>query len=154
MSARRRIAAAAAAVATIAAGGLGACTTEPGSTEAFCREVRKAPSLEAVLNRFSETDPDVLAERIDRARDAYEALAEAAPSEIDAETDDVVALVDEVLTAVEDHPTDPAAAADQLREAMADHPDAEASQAAVSEFALTECGVTLDPTLPTEGVGD
>ena len=111
-------------------------------------------SLEAALTRFSEADPDVLAERIDQARDAYDALADAAPSEIDAETDDVVALVDEVLTAVEDHPTDPEAAADQLRDAMADHPDAAASQATVSEFAKTECDVTLDPTLPEGGTGN
>lgn len=149
---RRIVAAALAATATV--GALAGCTTEPGSTEAFCLEVRKVPSLEAALTRFSEADPDVLAERIDQARDAYDALADAAPSEIDAETDDVVALVDEVLTAVEDHPTDPEAAADQLRDAMADHPDAAASQAAVSEFAKTECDVTLDPTLPEGGTGN
>ena len=139
------------ALAAVLATAAAACTNDPGSVDSFCHEVQTMPSLEAALTRFSETDPAELAERIDQARAAYEDLAEAAPSEIDAETDDVVEVVDEVLTAVEDHPTDPAAAADQLRDAMADHPDAAASQAAVSEFAKTECDVTLDPTLPEGG---
>jgi hypothetical protein len=145
---RRTVALVALAVAVAPSG----CSRSSGSTEAFCREVRQVPALESVLNRFSEADPDLLADRIAKARAAYERLADAAPGEIRDETAQVVELVDAVLQAVEDHPSDPAAAADQLREAVADQPEAERSRAEVAAFAQERCDVRLDPTLaPSSG---
>jgi hypothetical protein len=128
------------------------CSRSKGSTEAFCAQVKQVPSLESVLDRFSEADPAVLADRIVKARHAYDDLADAAPGEIRDEARDVVALVDAVLQAVEDHPTDPAAAAKQLRAEVADHPKATASRQKVAAFAQDECHVRLDPTLaPSSG---
>ena len=124
-----------------------ACTGTTGSAEDFCDEVAKVPALEAVLARFSEADPQVLQDRIDRARAAYEALAEAAPDAIDDETDQVVELVDAILASVEDHPTDPAAAANQLRRVVAQHAEVDQARAKVTEYAQDECGIRLDPTL-------
>jgi hypothetical protein len=112
--------------------------------------VAKVPSLESVLSRFSETDPEVLTERIANARTSYAELAAAAPSAIDSETDSVVALVDDVLDAVEANPDDPAKAAEQLRDAMATHENVDAAQTAVTAYALDECGVRLDATLGDE----
>ncbi|MEZ5139766.1 MAG: hypothetical protein R2702_19135 [Acidimicrobiales bacterium] len=144
--------AAVAALALVLAATSAGCTDDGGSTASFCAQVRQVPALETVLARFDETDPDVLADRIDKARAAYDALADAAPGDVRDETASVVALVDEVLDAVTDHPTDPAAAADQLRRAVADHPEAEQARAKVASFAQRECDVRLDPTLaPSEG---
>ena len=125
------------------------CTSDSGSETAFCDAVTQVPALESVLARFNEADPDLLQDRIDKARGAYEDLARAAPSEIDAEADDVVDVVDQILLAVEENPTDPAKAADQLRTAMADHPEIDRSRAKVTAYAQTECGVRLEPTLGT-----
>lgn len=123
------------------------CGGDEGSTASFCAEVAEVPALETVLARFSEADPQVLQDRIDRARSAYEDLADAAPEAIASETDEVVKLVDEVLAAVEDHPSDPAAAADQLRVVMAEHEGVDAARRDVAAFAQEECDLRLDPTL-------
>ena len=130
-----------------AAVAMSSCTDDGGATEDFCAEVQSLPSLESVLSRFSDADPDVLAERIDQAREAYHDLADAAPTEVAAATEDVVDLVDAILDAVADHPEDPAAAADQLRAAVAEHPEVETSRAEVAAFAEGRCDVELDPTL-------
>ena len=129
---------------------LAGCTSDSGSTEEFCTQVEKVPALESALARFSETDPDILTDRIAKARDSYDALAEAAPPEIADETEQVVSLVHAILDAVEEHPTDPAKASAQLRKAMADHEAVDADRAKVAAFAQDECGVQLDATL-TEG---
>jgi hypothetical protein len=129
--------------------GPAACSDDDGSVEAFCAEVEALPALESVLSRFSEADPDQLADSIERARASYRDLVDAAPDEIRGETDAVVALVDDVFDAVERHPDDPEAAADELRAAMADHPDVEQARTAVAGYAEAECGVELDPTLGT-----
>ncbi len=126
---------------------LAGCTDDGGATGDFCAEVKALPSLEAVLSRFSDSDPDVLDERIEQARDAYHQLADAAPTEVAAATEDVVDLVDAILDAVADHPDDPTAAADQLRAAVAEHPDVEASRTKLAAFAEDRCDVELDPTL-------
>ena len=138
--------------AILASGVLAGCSRSSGSTEAFCTQVEKVPALEAVLARFSEADPDVLSDRIAKARTAYDALADAAPDEIADETDQVVSLVDDILTAVEQHPTDPAKASAQLRAAMAQHKGVEADRAKVTAYAKEQCGVQLDATLG-DGVG-
>lgn len=142
-----RSAAVSLAVALVAALGIAGCSSSSGSQEAFCAQVAQVPALESVLARFSEADPDVLADKIDKARAAYEELAAAAPGEIDDEVDEVVAMVDATLEAVEDHPDDPAAAADQLREAVADRPDLDDARTKVAAYAQDECDVRLDPTL-------
>ena len=91
-------------------GAVAGCTDDSGSTEAFCAQVKQVPALESVLSRFSEADRDVLADRIEKARTAYEELAETAPKAIADETDQIVSLVEAILDAVEEHPTDPAKA--------------------------------------------
>lgn len=131
-------------------GAVAGCTDDSGSTEAFCAQVKQVPALESVLSRFSEADRDVLADRIEKARTAYEELAETAPKAIADETDQIVSLVEAILDAVEEHPTDPAKASAQLRRAMADHKGVDADRAKVAAFAQDECGVQLDATL-TEG---
>lgn len=137
----------AAAALALLAGLASGCTSDGGSTQAFCTQVRKVPSLESVLSRFSEAEPDVLDERIEKARVAYAALAEAAPKAIDDETDEVVSLVDDILDAVQQHPSDPAKASSQLRKAMADHEGVDADRVKVAVYAQEKCDVTLDPTL-------
>jgi hypothetical protein len=124
-----------------------ACSGPSGSKEAFCEEVSQVPALESVLARFSEADPEVLQDRIDRARAAYEELADAAPGAIRDDADAVVGLVDEILAAVEDHASDPAAAADQLRDVMDEHEGVDRARQQVATYAQDECGVRLDPTL-------
>ncbi|WP_421119246.1 hypothetical protein ACE2AJ_18050 [Aquihabitans daechungensis] len=130
--------------------GLGACTEDSGSTEAFCTRVKEVPALESVLARFSEADPDVLADRIAKARSAYDDLADAAPPEIADETDEVVSLVNDILDAVEQHPTDPAKASAQLRTAVAAHEGVASDRSKVADYAQDECDVQLDAAL-TEG---
>ena len=127
-----------------------ACTNDGGSPEEFCAQVKKVPALEAVLARFSEADTDLLDDRIAKAREAYDDLAAAAPSEIDDETDQVVSLVNDILDAVEQNPDDPAKASSQLRKAMADHEGVDADRAKVAAYAKEQCDVQLDATL-TEG---
>lgn len=127
-----------------------ACTDESGSAKAFCAQVKEVPALESVLARFSEVDADLLADRIDKARAEYDALAEAAPDAIDEETDQVVSLVNDILDAVEQHPTDPAKASAQLRKAVAEHQGIDDDRAKVAAYAQQRCDVQLDATL-TEG---
>lgn len=147
----RTAAGAFAAALLLASAGLAACTDDAGSAEAFCTEVKQVPSLESVLARFSEADPDVLADRIAKARAAYDELAAAAPPEIEEETERVVALVDATLDAVEDHPDDPAKASAQLRKAVAGLDGVEADRTAVADYAQTTCDVQLDATLEESG---
>src|SRR4051812_43065495 len=142
-----RPAAAAALVAILVAVALSGCTHSSGSTAKFCAQVRKVPALESVLARFSEADPDVLRDRIDKARSAYDSLETDAPSEIAGDTKAVVSLVDDVLDAVEQNPSDPAKAAAQLRTAMARHQGVEAKRAKLTAYARTTCDVQLDATL-------
>ncbi len=123
------------------------CSKETGSTKAFCAQVKQVPALETVLDRFSEADPDALADRIEKARTAYDDLADAAPAQIADETDQVVSLVDAILEAVEQHPTDPAKASAQLRKAVAAHKGVDADRAEVAAFAQRHCDVRLDATL-------
>src|SRR3954451_17497055 len=103
-----RSAAAIATSALLALAVLSGCTHSTGSVEKFCAQVRKVPALESVLARFSEADPDVLQDRIDKARSAYDSLEADAPSDIAGSTKAVVSLVDDVLDAVEQNPSDPA----------------------------------------------
>ena len=126
---------------------LSGCSRSSGSTEKFCAKVKQVPALESVLARFSEADPDVLADRIAKARAAYASLEAAAPSEIDGETAQVVSLVDDILASVEDHPDDPVKAATQLRKAMVHHKGVEADRAKVAAYAKQQCGVQLDAAL-------
>ncbi|HWJ96759.1 MAG TPA: hypothetical protein VNQ33_01290 [Acidimicrobiales bacterium] len=130
-------------LATAAAG----CSKHSGSTAEFCTRVKQVPALETVLDRFSEADPGALADRIDKARTAYDDLADAAPKQIAEATDQVVGLVDAVLDAVEQHPTDPAKASAQLRKAVAARKGVEADRAEVAAFAQEHCDVRLDATL-------
>ncbi|MFN8019279.1 MAG: hypothetical protein U0P45_14320 [Acidimicrobiales bacterium] len=126
---------------------LSACTKDSGSTAEFCTQVQAVPSLETVVTRFSETDPAVLDDRIDRARAAYHDLEDAAPKEIHGDTAEVVAVVDAVLDAVAAHPSDPAKATDALRTEVKRHPKVGAARARVVRYAKAECDVTLDGTL-------
>ena len=139
------------AAALVLAAAAGACTEDRGSTKAFCTQVKQVPALETVLDRFSEADPGVLADRIEQARDAYDDLAAAAPDQIAEETDEVVSLVDATLDAVEEHPTDPAQASAQLRKAVAAHKGVESARAEVAAFAQDKCDVRLDATLTGAG---
>ena len=123
------------------------CSRSSGSTEKFCAKVKQVPALESVLARFSEADPDVLADRIVKARAAYASLEAAAPSEIDGETAQVVSLVDDILASVEQHPDDPVKASAQLRKAMVRHKGVEADRAKVAAYAKEHCDVQLDPAL-------
>ncbi|WP_426572081.1 hypothetical protein [Aquihabitans sp. McL0605] len=133
--------------ALVGAAALVGCSHPTGSKAKFCAQVRKVPALESVLAHFSETDPDVLNDRITKARAAYDQLTEDAPSAIDVQTDQVVKLVDDILDAVEQHPTDPAKAAAQLRKAVAVDKQVGAARTKVAAYAKTECGVQLDATL-------
>jgi hypothetical protein len=133
--------------AIVVALGPGACADDDGSVEEFCAELKALPALESVLSRFSEADPEQLADSIERARSAYHDLEDAAPGAIHNETQTVVNLVDEVLDAVDRNPDDPQAAADEVRSAMDEHPDVEPARTAVARYAEAECKVELDPTL-------
>ena len=134
-------------VAALLVTGAAGCTDDGGSTTAFCARVKEVPALETVLDRFTEADPTVLDDRIEKARTAYDDLAEAAPKQIADETDSVVDLVDEILDAVQQNPTDPDKASDQLRKAVAAHQGIDADRAAVAAFAQDHCDVQLDATL-------
>ncbi len=146
-----RPAALALAASLLLATALGACTKDSGSKAEFCARVKEVPALESVLARFSEADADVLADRIAKARAAYDDLANAAPPKIADETDEVVSLVNDILDAVEQHPTDPAKAAARVRTAMAEHKGVAADRAEVADYAQDECGVQLDATLTQGG---
>lgn len=122
-----------------------ACSDDGGSVEAFCDEVRRVPSLESVVSRFNEVEPTNLADRIAKAREAYQRMADAAPSAIDGQADAVVALVEEVLDAIEAHPDDPEAAAEAVRTAMADHEGVADDRDELVTYAEAECDVVLDP---------
>ena len=136
-----------ASLAVVGAAGLGACSKDGGSKAEFCAQVQVVPSLETVIARFSETDPAVLDDRIDRARAAYHDLEDAAPKEIHGDTAEVVAVVDEVLDAVAAHPSDPAKATAALRAKVKQHPKVGAARARVVRYAKAECDVVLDGTL-------
>lgn len=148
-----RRAALALATSVLLAAAASGCSKPSGSTEAFCAQVKRVPSLETVLDRFSEAEPAALSDRIEKARTAYDDLAEAAPKQIAEATDQVVSLVDALLDAVEEHPTDPAKASAQARKAVAAHKGVEADRAEVAAFAQDRCDVRLDATLTGGSTG-
>ena len=131
--------------------GLGACSKEGGSQEAFCRDLRKVPTLESVVADYADSDPDELQHRLDEARDAFDQLRSSAPEEIDGDVDEMVALVDDVLDAVERHRDDPDAVAKDLRTAMKGRLGAAKASLRVAAYGATKCNVTLNPAeLPPE----
>lgn len=123
------------------------CSRDHGSQEAFCKEIKRVPSLDTVVEGFSDADPQELSARLKAANASYAALQKAAPKEIRSQVGEVEDLVDVVTQAVEDHHDDPEAAAAQVRRAMASHPDAKTATVAVAKYAKTNCDVDLNPTL-------
>lgn len=117
-----------------------------GSDEAFCAQLADTPALSTVIERFTNTSPGDLEQRLDEAAGAYADLRSSAPGAIDDEVDTLVDLVDAVIGAVRANPDDPVAAADQVRSVMADHPDAESASEAVTTYASTTCGIELATT--------
>ena len=81
---RRAIAALAAATLLVAGA---SCTRDKGSDEAFCKEIRRTPTLESVVTGFAEADPEELATRLDAARDDYGRLRSSAPSGVRSDVD-------------------------------------------------------------------
>jgi hypothetical protein len=128
-----------------------ACSRDKGSDEAFCKEVKRTPTLESVVSGFADADPEELATRLDAARDAYGRLRRSAPSGVRGDVGPVVDLAEEVIAAVDDHHDDPEAVAAAVREAVDRHEDAEASSARVAAYAKKACGVDLNPVV--EGGG-
>ncbi|QXC62761.1 hypothetical protein KSP35_08230 [Aquihabitans sp. G128] len=144
VGAARRWTATAAAVA-LALVALGGCTKDHGSEADFCREVKRIPTLDAVVTGFVDTEPSALDARLDDASKAYATLEDAAPDDVRDSVSDMTALVDAVLAAVRAHPDDPEAAARDLRAAVKDHPNAARSSLAVASYASEHCGVELNP---------
>ena len=124
-----------------------ACSRDHGSKAAFCKEIKRVPSLDTVVQGFSDADPQELTARLKAANASYAALHKAAPKEIRGQVGEVEDLVDVVTTAVQDHHDDPEAAASQIRKAMASHPDAKKATVAVAKYAKANCDVDLNPTL-------
>lgn len=141
---------AAAAAASLLVGGA-ACTRDQGSDEAFCKEVRRTPTLESVVSGFADADPEELATRLDAARDAFERLRRSAPDAIRGDVGSVVDLAGEVITAVEDHHDDPEAVAAQVRKAVDRHDDAAKASTKVVAYAKKTCGVDLNPVVDEGG---
>lgn len=131
----------------LAAVGFVGCSSDGGSQEAFCTQVRKVQPLEVLLAGFTEADPVELARRLDNGADDYAALLDASPGAIRGDVGQVVDLVDAVIAAVRAHRNDPEAAGAQVRVAVADHPKAAASSTAVATYAKDRCGVDLNPTV-------
>lgn len=145
---RRRLAALAAAWLVLAGA---ACSRDKGSDEAFCKEVRRTPTLESVVSGFADADPEELDTRLEAARDAYGKLRRSAPSAVRDDVGRVVDLANEVITAVEDHHDDPEAVAAQVRKAVDRHDDAARSAVKVAAYAKKTCGVDLNPVVDEGG---
>ncbi len=145
---RRCLAALAAATMVV---GTAACTRDGGSADAFCKEIRRTPTLESVVTGFAEADPEELSTRLDAARNAYARLRRSAPSAVRGDVGPVVDLADEVITAVADHHDDPEAVTDAVRKAVDRHDDAAAAAEKVAAYAKKTCGVDLNPVVDEGG---
>jgi hypothetical protein len=140
----RRIAALAAACLVLAGA---SCSRNQGSDEAFCKEIRRTPTLESVVTGFADADPEELDTRLDAARDAYGRLRRSAPSGVRGDVGPVVDLADAVIAAVDEHHDDPEAVAAEVREAVERHDDAAAAAVKVAAYAKKSCGVDLNPVV-------
>ena len=127
--------------------GAAGCSRDHGSKEAFCKEIKRVPSLDTVVEGFADADPQELAARLHAANASYAALHDAAPKQIRSQVGEVQGLADVVTAAVEDHHDDPEAAAAEIRKAMASHKGAKAATVAVAAYAKANCDVDLNPSL-------
>lgn len=135
------------AVTLIIGGAAVGCTEDAGTAKAFCKQVAKVPPLDTVVEGFASADPDELTGRLEGARQAYQALADAAPGDINGSTEALVDLVEAVIDGVAAHRTDPEAAADTIRAAVAERPDATEAAAEVAAYAKVRCDVDLNPVV-------
>lgn len=126
------------------------CSTDHGSQDAFCRQIRKVPPLASVISGFADDDPTELRTRLDDARTAYTDLRDAAPEDIRDDVDATVDLVDAVIDAVAANGTDPEAVAAEVRSAVKLHPGAATSSTKVAAYAKQRCAVELNPTVPAD----
>jgi hypothetical protein len=132
-----------------------ACGGGGGSASDFCEVVEDAKADFAEFEEFDGTDTSNLQETFTQAADAFEELADSAPSEIE---DDMKVLNDamqDFLQVLEDADwdifalaTDEDAAA--KLEAMSSE-DFETASNNVAEFAKDECGVDLEGTSDDSG---
>lgn len=149
---RTRRALAALSTAAILTLGAVACTSDPGSEEAFCDQVGEVPTMGVLLSGFADADPVELERRLDAGATAYEELRDAAPGEIRGRVSEVVDLVTAMIDAVRANPDDPDALATDLRAAVAEQPEIEQAATEVETYARTTCGVELGPSaVPTSG---
>ncbi len=135
------------ALAAIAVASAVSCTEDAGTATAFCDRVAKAPALDTVVEDFAGADPDELTDRLEGARRAYRAVADAAPGEINDATEDLVALVEAVIDGIAANPTDPEAAADAIRAAVAERPDGTEAAVDVAAYAKVKCELDLNPVV-------
>ena len=117
-----------------------------GSDEAFCARLAETPALSTVIERFTSASSGELDQRLDEAAEAYAALRDAAPGEIDDEVATLVDLVDAVIGAVRSNPDDTVAVADQVRSVIGDHPEADAASIEVTDYAARTCNIELGTT--------
>ena len=127
------------------------CTRDKGSDEAFCKQIRRTPTLASVVADFDEADPEELAIRLDAAREDYGRLRRSAPSGIRGDVGRVVDLADEVIAAVDEHHEDPEAVADEVRKAVDRHDGAAEAAVKVAAYTKKSCGVDLNPVVDEGG---
>ncbi len=137
----RRLAAAAAAVLIVSS----ACSDDGKSVEAFCDQLDVAVAAAPLFPDRTDGEPVPSAD----ALEALHQLADVAPGEIEDSVEVLAAEAEALVADVERRAATTTTGADATdgETTGPTHPEraeVEAAQAAVAEFALTECGVTLD----------
>src|SRR3954451_1201181 len=121
--------------ATVITMSVAGCTHDKTSYTAFCKQLKKTPSMTSAVTGYTDADSQELQKRLTSARAAYAKLADTAPDEIESAVKTVVALADIVIDAVAQHPGDQAALARQVAKRSAAHKDAQAATARLATAA-------------------
>lgn len=126
------------------ASALSGCSKTSGSSAAFCKDLKAAPTLASIVAGYTQADSAELTARLTSARTTFARLRTDAPRDVRSSVATLVQAVDVVLDSVAAHPSDPSAASTAIRARASTFADVASASAEVSRYAKDTCGFALD----------
>lgn len=144
----RRLAAVALAVGLVATGA--AACSDDSSSESFCERLPDMPDVAAILADLDSSDPGGVETAVEAGIAEFRALEADAPGAVRADIARLRRGVELVLEAVRDNPGDLPAARDAILDRTDELSGLVQAGQRVSDYARTECGITLQSSLDSE----
>ncbi len=131
------------------------CARSKANKQAFCRELRRAPSLEEIYAGLASDDPATLRQKARQTTQQFRQLLRSAPREIRSKVSEVARLVDRIAKAIEQSPDDLASVAANLRGNLISNLGAGRAGLELASYSLEKCHYDLNSrngTIPTTSI--